>query len=145
MRLILILVFSVISCAVQAQDLAASASKRIAGTPYFAFGGVGYAGPTSKGEIDFQVLLAQPTEVALLSFEKLYATGNTEAKAYALAGIRELNPEEFNQLVESAQNSKQQVTTMEGCFLMHRMLTEIAADLKSGKYDYWIRRGRLRR
>ncbi len=143
MKTILILVFLALGCVMQAQDLAASALKRMADTP-FAFGGVGYAGQTSKGEIDFHVLLAQPTEVALRSFEKLYATGNTEAKAYALAGIRELNPEEFNQLVESAQGSKQQVTTMEGCLVTDRMLTEIAADLKSGIYDDRIRHWRLR-
>jgi hypothetical protein len=99
MRLILVLVFVVISCAAQAQDLAASASKRIAGTPYFAFGGVGYAGQTSKGEIDFHVLLAQPTEAALRSFEKLYGTGNAEAKAYALAGIRQLTRISHQQLI----------------------------------------------
>ncbi len=144
MKTILIFVFLVLGCVAHAQDLAASALKRMTDTPYFAFGGVGRAGQTSKGEIDFHVLMAQPTEAALRSFEKLYATGNAEAKAYALAGIRELNPEEFNQLVESIQNSSQQVTTMGGCIVRHRLLTEIAADLKSGTYDDRMLHWRLR-
>jgi hypothetical protein len=139
---ILILILLAFGCAAQAQDLAASALKRIAGTPFFAFGGVGFAGHTSKGEADFHVLMAQPSEAALQSFEKLYATGNTEAKAYALAGIRELNLQEFNQLLGTLQHSGEKISTMEGCIIEQRSLTEVATNFKSGKYDYWIRRHR---
>ncbi|HWG19801.1 MAG TPA: hypothetical protein VG225_04660 [Terracidiphilus sp.] len=134
------LVLAVFSVAGRGQDVAASALKHIATTPYFAFGGVGYAGITSQGETDFRVLITQPRAIALQSFEKLYETGNGESKAYALAGIRELNPGEFDQMLSSLLHSTEKISTMEGCIVEQQSLAHVGANLKSGRYDYWIRR-----
>lgn len=61
----------------------------LAGVGVFAFGGVGIAGVTSQGEKDYRVILSRSS--ALAEFEKLFATGNPQAKAYALVGIRALD------------------------------------------------------
>jgi hypothetical protein len=140
MRSKLALVLAVFSMTARGQDVAAFALKHIATTPYFAFGGVGYAGITSQGETDFRVLMTEPRAIALQSFEKLYATGDSESKAYALAGIRELNPVEFDQMLSSLQHSTEKISTMEGCLLEEQPLVRVAANLKSGRYDHWIGR-----
>lgn len=62
-------------------DSVDSAVKRLSNVEIFAFGGVGYGGVTSKGEIDFNLVLAQPPPIALTAFEKLYATGNPQEKS----------------------------------------------------------------
>ena len=51
----------------------------------FAFGGVGFAGVISSGEKDYRLLLSSSAEA---DFEKLLASGNPQAKCYALVGIR---------------------------------------------------------
>jgi len=50
---------------------------------------------TSKGEIDFKFVLAQPKPTALDAFERLYAIGNSQGKSYALSGLKKLAPERF--------------------------------------------------
>jgi hypothetical protein len=66
-------------------------AKRLATVSAFAFGAVGFAGVTSKGEIDFRFILSRSEPIALAAFEKLFVAGNFQAKAYALAGIKKLN------------------------------------------------------
>ena len=112
--------------------------ERIAKTKFFAFGGVGFAGVTSEGEKDFKIVIAQPAAVALPAFEKLYATGNAEAKLYALSGIRKLDPKRFKEILPSVKDSKEQVITMEGCIQDHRTFGAIAKRIDSGAYDLWI-------
>ena len=63
----------------------------------FAFGLVGFAGQTSEGELDFRIIAAEEKEVALATFEKLVASGNPQAAAYGLFGIRRLRPSRFQE------------------------------------------------
>ncbi len=138
-RSIVVLIVAVCFAIGHAQDPTAALLNHIASTPFFAFGGVGYAGAMSSGEADFHMLMTQPRATALQSFEKLYATGNGEAKAYALAGIRELSPAEFDQLMSSLQHSSEKISTMEGCILQRQSFADVAARLKAGNYDRWIK------
>lgn len=140
MRPIAALLLVALCVLARAQDASTLALNRIASTKVFAFGGIGYAGVTSPGEKDFRMLMAQPKPLALQSFEKLYATGNGQARAYALAGIRELNPAEFNQLMRSMRSSGEKISTMEGCILEQQAFIDVAARLEAGRYDYWIHR-----
>lgn len=123
-----------------AQDTATAVTRDLASTSFFAFGGVGYAGVTSQGEKDFHLLMMQQKPAALESFEKLYATGDGAAKAYALAGIRELDRSEFDQLLISLPHSNEKISTMSGCLLEQELLTDVVARIKAGDYDLWIRR-----
>lgn len=84
--------------------------------------------------------MAQAPEAALASFEKLLATGNPQAKGYALAGIRKLNPNRFQELLPSFERSHEDVQTMEGCIASHERLGKITKAIADGHYDLWINR-----
>ena len=104
----------------------------------FAFGGIGYAGVISPGERDFKIILSRPS--ALADFEKLYAQGNLQAKCYALAGIRRLNPTRFAEIVQTLRGSKEKVVTMEGCIISDKILPAIITQIESGELDRWLRK-----
>src|SRR5437016_13946888 len=95
--LILLVLFSI--SPLLADDTVDTALNRLSTVEQFAFGGVGYAGVTSKGETDFKFVLAQPKPTALKAFERLYAIGNPQGKSYALSGLKRLAPERFAQHV----------------------------------------------
>lgn len=135
MKYVLAVTVMVACVLLPAQDAASMAFKQMAVVNQFAFGGVGYSGATSKGEIAFRAILRQPRARALADFEKLYATGNAQAKAYALAGIRDLAPMRFAALQRSLASSDITVEVMSGCIADHENLRKLAADLAAGKYD----------
>jgi len=130
----------VLICSVAAaQDALATAVKSITNTGVFAFGGVGFIGKISEGEVDFRVIQAQPATVALASFEKIYATGDAAAKSYALAGIRQLDETRFKKLLQSLDNSQETVFTMHGCIMEKQRLADIAKAIEAGSYDSWLK------
>jgi hypothetical protein len=112
--------------------------QRMTAEGIFAFGGVGYAGVTSEGEKDFRQILTLPPEQATDAFEKLYAEGNSQAKSYALAGLRKLDRARFEELRASLESSTARVQTMRGCIISDEPLREVAEDLAAGKYDSWM-------
>ena len=87
--------------------------ERLAKVDRFSFGGIGYAGVTSQGEKDYDLILARPS--ALADFEKLLSVGNPQAKSYALFGLRSLNPDRFKELSRTLHESKIEVVTQSGC------------------------------
>jgi hypothetical protein len=119
-----------------ADSLLDAALKRLSTVGTFAFGGIGYAGETSKGEIDFKVVLSYPQPVALTAFEKLYATGGPQGKSYALSGIKKLNPSRFKELLASAKASTDEVEVMRGCILSHESLGDVAKQIDLGKFRF---------
>ena len=104
----------VLSAVGHSQDAHVTAIQHIAQATVFAFGGIGFAGTISDGEKDYWVIRHQPIVDALASFEKLYLTGNPQAKSYALVGIRRINGERFKEIFQSLKDSKEEVTTEEG-------------------------------
>ena len=104
--LITALLFSAFPQATQPVD---ATFERLAKVELFAFGGVGYAGVMSPGEKDYRAILARSS--AMADLERLYSSGNLQAKCYALVGIRKLNPQRFKELAESLRSSKEQVGT----------------------------------
>lgn len=113
-----------------AQNAPDEAAKRLASVRIFAFGGVGFADMTSPGELDYRAIMAQPPELAETEFENLFATGNPQAKAYALTGLKRLNSPKFQELVHVAESSDDKVMTMHGCMGSHQLLREIAAQIE---------------
>ena len=105
----------------------------------FAFGGVGFAGKTSQGEVDFRAIDSQPAAVALENFKRVYAGGDVAAKSYALVGIRQLDGKRFNELLQSLQDSPEKVLTMQGCILERRNLLDVARSIASGSYDGYLK------
>jgi hypothetical protein len=121
--------------AAPAEDSVDAAVSRLSTVERFAFGGTGYAGVTSKGELDFKVVLSQPRPAALTAFERLFATGNPQGKSYALSGVKKLNPEKFKELLASASASTEQVEVMRGCIVSHESLREVAKQIDRGEFS----------
>jgi hypothetical protein len=121
--------------AILADDRLDAALKRLASVETFAFGGVGYAGKTSKGEIDLKFVLSQPAPAALAAFEKLYADGNPQARCYALCGIRKLRPSRFKELLGAAAASADPVQVMSGCIISHELLRKVAEEIDRGQFQ----------
>ena len=122
-----------------AQDTLSATVKSLSKTGVFAFGGVGFIGKISQGEIDFKVIQSQPTAVALGSFETIYATGDPAAKLYALAGIRQLDRERFKEILRSLDGSQEMVFTMQGCVMERHRLADVARSIDAGSYDDWLK------
>ncbi len=118
-----------------AQDALSSSVKNLTKTGVFAFGGVGFIGKISQGEIDFRVIQSQPPDIALSSFEKIFATGDPAAKSYALAGIRQLDGARFKELLQTLDGSQETVFTMQGCVMEKHRLADIAKAIGAGSYD----------
>jgi hypothetical protein len=132
--LILLVLFSI--SPVLADDTVDAAVNRLSTTERFAFGGVGYAGVTSKGETDFKFVLAQPKPTARNAFERLYAIGNPQGKSYALSGLKKLAPERFAELVATFAKSTESVEVMRGCIVSHEPLPEVAKQIGRGKFRF---------
>lgn len=132
--LILLLFFSV--SPVLADDTVDAAVNRLATIGQFAFGGVGFAGVTSKGETDFKFVLAQPKPTARNAFERLYAIGNPQGKSYALSGLKKVGPERFAELVVTVAKSTEKVDVMHGCIISQEPLPEVAKQIGQGKFRF---------
>jgi hypothetical protein len=132
--LILLVLFSI--SPVLADDTVDAAVNRLSTVGQFAFGGVGYAGVTSKGETDFKFVLTQPKATALNAFERLYAIGNPQGKSYALSGLKKLAPERFAELVATLAKSTEEVEVMRGCIVSHEPLPEIAKQIGQRKFRF---------
>lgn len=132
------LLLAILCSAGYAQNPLTAAVQSISKTGIFAFGGVGFAGKTSQGEIDFRVIDSQPPTVALDEFEKVYATGDAAAKSYALVVIRQLDRKRFNEILQSLQDSQEKVMTMQGCILQKQKLADIVKTIDAGSYDGYL-------
>jgi len=121
---------------VHANDSVDAAVKRLSIVDAFAFGGVGVAGVTSKGEIDFKLVLAQPPSTALSAFERLYTAGNPQGKSYALTGIKKLVPKRFKELAATLEKSTEEVEVMRGCIISHEALRDVAKQIDQGKFRF---------
>ena len=130
---VILLVFALQAGAVTGED-ASAAVRRLSTVGMFAFGGVGFAGRTSEGELDFRQVYAQPPEVALAAFEKVYAEGTLPAKAYALVAIRELSPNRFRELLTPLAKSGDKVQTAHGCVISREPVSAVARQIAAGDY-----------
>lgn len=134
------LLFVLLTAAALPQISVETARTRMAAVKIFAFGGVGFAGVTSQGELLFDEMMSQPHARAMEDLETLYATGNPQARAYALAGIRKLDRPRFQLMLPSARASTESVKTMSGCVIETRSLRAVADDLNAARYDLWLYR-----
>ena len=103
----------------------------------FAFGGVGYAGVTSGGEIAYRAIAGSTNAVAL--FSATLTNGNVQAKLYGLCGIREFAPGTFESLAEPLRIANPKVETMRGCVVHHEFGTNVISRISSGYYDVYLR------
>src|SRR5580704_6416248 len=112
MRLWIITALLLAAATAQSGGSSDSTFERLAKVDRFAFGGIGYAGVMSQGEKDYKVILSRPS--AMADFERLLLIGNSQAKGYALVGIRALDPSRFKELSHSLRDSKEGLLTEKG-------------------------------
>jgi hypothetical protein len=106
-----------------------------------AFVGVGFAGRTSKGEINLRFLVSYPGAIALQALERPYATGDPEGRAYALAGLKKLNPDRFKELLAAAEDSTESVVVMHDCFRSTTSLGMTASQIDRGDFSSRLEAG----
>lgn len=99
----------------------------------FAFGGVGYVGATSKGELAFRKVLASPG--AREAFLSCVQSGTPAARCYALEGLRLLDRKRFEEEAARLSSSKDPVQTAAGCLIQKLPLGEVVEAIRKGIYD----------
>jgi hypothetical protein len=104
----------------------------------FAFGGIGVAATTSKGELAFRDIYNRPS--AKDDFLKLLSSGNAQAKCYALVALRSLDPQIYFSKIEEYKKDKTNVTTIGGCMIAVLPMSSVATNIESGYYDSYIKR-----
>jgi hypothetical protein len=112
----------------------------------FAIGGIGYAGETSKGESDLDILLAEKdAEKALFQI----AVSNSGAGGlYGLFGLRVLKSpiykeayDKFSKLPDQPERKGRHmlgpgiVDRMSGCMFFTQSRSEVAEEITAGKWD----------
>ena|SRR5579872_657484 len=128
MRLVMLFALLTIQAVAQTNTAPDPDFDRLVKVHMYAFGGVGFAGTISQGEKDYRAILARPT--ALADFERLFAAGTPEAKAYALVGIHALDPDKFEELARSVRDSNLELQTAEGCILSKKRLSSVIDGMK---------------
>ena len=119
----------------------------------FALGGIGYGGETSKGEESLNILLEEKEPIADL--KRLIKDATPESGLYALLGLRILKcdcfEEEFKTFLAKPELGERKIWSgtllvaagtvqrMEGCIVFSEKRVEVAENIKSGKFDYWIK------
>lgn len=114
-----------------------SVLARFAKVGLFAFGGVGYAGITSRGEKDYRLIFSRTTAEA--DFERLFAVGNAQARAYALVGIHTLDPKRFKQISQPYRDSSEDITTQRGCIVMHESFRAVLKRIETNEFSLYSR------
>jgi hypothetical protein len=107
--------------------------ERLAAVKIFAIGGIGFAGVRSQGEKDYRIILSRNS--ALSDFEKVYASGNSQAKAYALVGIHILDTKRFDEVLLIIKASNEEIMTERGCMISTEYLGAIAKQIQRGQYE----------
>jgi hypothetical protein len=100
----------------------------------FAMTGVGIGGMRSQGERDLVAILLQPKARAQEQLEDVYAHGSMAAKAYALVGMRQLNPDLFQELAAALSGSGEIVGTRSGCLFSGAKLKDVVRSIAAGSY-----------
>ena len=117
----------------QSAHLPDAVVERLAKVGVFALGPVGFAAITSPGETDYRTVFNRSS--ALEDFEKLYSSGNLQAKCYALVGIHKLDPTRFKELVQPLRDSKETLNTMTGCILSREAFGAVIKQIESGRFS----------
>ena len=119
------------SCLVSPAN-AIAAEDNLAKAPYFAFGGVGFAGTTSEGEVAYKKMLA--CDDAEDQLVKIFESGTNPAKAYALHGLHSLKSKRYPEFKKRFLKKAPSVKRMSGCIMGKETAAQIIAYIeKSAK------------
>lgn len=110
----------------------------------FAFGGVGFAGTISEGEIAFREIWKQSD--AAQRFEAIFQQATPEARCYALTALRELAPDRFKECAEQfRKNPPKEIKMMTGCIVSTLPGIQILEQIEEGKYTRYIPKSEIKK
>jgi len=107
--------------------------SRMANVDVFAFGGIGFVLAISDGERDYRVILSRPSAAA--DFETVFELGNSQAKCYALVGLRQTSPKRFESLAARFESSRTLVRVTRGCVEFGCPMPDMIKCIRSGVYS----------
>jgi len=117
-------------------ESAQQAYEQLISVKIFAFGGVGYAGITSEGELCVREIASSTN--GLKMFRSALAKGTTAAQLYALCGIRRCASSEFDAAAAPVVTANRKVSTMAGCIMSEVSASNIVNHIKNGSYNLYF-------
>lgn len=135
LKTILLIVLGLVATNARPDDWTATGQKAfdsLKNAEIFRFGN-GRAGGASPSEKSVIVLLNErnPQQV----FQKLLQERSLAARLYALTVQRSFDTNRFNQNIKPYSSMTNQVTVMEGCLINSRPVSQIAAEIRAGRFD----------
>ena len=105
---------------------------------WFALGGIGVAGTTSKEEMAFRSLLHEPNAAGKL--KALLSEANLAGQCYALLGLHVLHDAAYHENVARYQSSDARVKTVAGCMISEQPVSNLVSKIATGQYDKMLDR-----
>ena len=99
----------------------------------FAFGGIGFAGATSPGEIKFTEIITSDDPEA--GFRQWFDEGGNVGKAYAMVACYYLDPIRYEWMKQRFAEKHLQVPAMSGCLLYNINHEQLTENIEDGQYD----------
>lgn len=106
-----------------------SAYQALLKVTVYALGPTGIAGTISQSEKDFDLLMEQSNNHQIML--SLTNRASLAGQMYGLLGLRRLRHQLFDQVYNRYADSDQQVTTMSGCIMTGRKVSQVAAGIKA--------------
>ncbi|RKX34319.1 MAG: hypothetical protein DRP64_20185 [Verrucomicrobia bacterium] len=135
-RLSICILLLLVAHPVYGGDVVEESYERLLKVERFAFGGTGFAGSISQGELDFRVLLKNKKSSE--RFRGLYDHGNIQAKCYALVAFSQLDKALLDELSEELSKIGGEVTTMEGCIVAATPVPDEVERIGNGAYSIFF-------
>jgi hypothetical protein len=105
---------------------------------WFALGGIGVAGTTSKEESAFRSLMHEPDAAGKL--KALLSEANLAGQCYALLGLHVLHDAAYQENVARYQSSDARVKTVAGCMISEQPVSNLVSNIATGQYDKMLDR-----
>ena len=139
MKFVLICFLSLLAGGVIASDVTPEGQQAfhaLKGAGIFRFGN-GRSPGMSPSERSVQALLRETNSLAL--FQKLIEEASIPGQLYALTVQRQFDNESFQKNIKAFQSSTNSVEIMEGCIVRSGFVSEIADQIRAGRYSAWTR------
>jgi hypothetical protein len=100
---------------------------------WFAVGGIGVAGTTSKEERAFRSLLHEPDAAGKL--KALLSEATLAGQCYALLGLYILHDAAYQENLARYKSSDARVKTVGGCMITEQPVSGVVSNIAAGRYD----------
>jgi hypothetical protein len=107
--------------------------EHVEAAQWFALGGIGVAGTTSKEELVFRTLLHEPNAAGKL--KALLSEANLAGQCYALLGLYVLHDAAYEENVARYKSNDARVKTVAGCSITEQPVSSVVSNIAAGRYD----------